>query len=174
MSKFCLSGILVVEGKNDASKLSSIVSSPIIITNGCDLSKRLIKFLQSVEKKNKLLLLFDPDAAGCNIRQSLITNLNNYEIIRTNEPVYVSKKKFGVHEMDINYLKNLLGKYEDKNISKDSKISTSDIYKLSCKINTNVLIEEYSLTRCTNSGIANQLNMLGITFETLCEKYGIE
>ena len=74
-----LDGILVVEGKEDASYLSNYISSEIVVVNGYELDAKTIAYLQG----KKVIALLDPDEAGKEIRKRLntiIPGLINVEI----------------------------------------------------------------------------------------------
>ena len=67
--KMYLDGVLVVEGKEDASYLSNYISSEIVVVNGYELDERTITYL----KGKKVIALLDPDDAGKTIRKKLNT-----------------------------------------------------------------------------------------------------
>ena len=71
--RISLNRILVVEGKEDASYLSSYISSEIVVVNGYELSDATISYL----KDKPVILLLDPDSAGESIRNKLNRVLNN-------------------------------------------------------------------------------------------------
>ena len=70
-----LNGILVVEGKEDASYLSNYIASEIVVVNGFELNDNLISYL----KNKKVIVLSDPDEAGKTIRKQLNDRLNNVD-----------------------------------------------------------------------------------------------
>ena len=77
--KMYLDGVLVVEGKEDASYLSNYISSEIVVVNGYELDEATIDYL----KGKKVIALLDPDEAGKTIRNklnSLIRDVINVEI----------------------------------------------------------------------------------------------
>ena len=65
--KISLNGVLVVEGKEDASYLSNYIASEIVVVNGFELDKTTISYL----KDRHVLALLDPDEAGKQIREKL-------------------------------------------------------------------------------------------------------
>ena len=65
--KMHLNGVLVVEGKEDASYLSNYISSEIVVVNGYELDAKTIAYLQG----KKVIALLDPDDAGKTIRNKL-------------------------------------------------------------------------------------------------------
>ena len=69
MNKIKIDGVLIVEGKEDVSYLSSFIDAHFFITNGYDLSKEKIDFLNQSSKVNTLIIFTDPDIAGEEIRE---------------------------------------------------------------------------------------------------------
>lgn len=74
--------VLVVEGKYDASALSSLVDGLIITTDGFGIfkDKQTQNLLKELGRKRGILLLTDPDAAGFRIR-NFVTNIVGSEYV---------------------------------------------------------------------------------------------
>lgn len=73
--------IIVVEGTNDASLITSLIDAEVVTLNGCELQN--IRYLKAASKFTNILLLTDPDAEGHRIREkfnSFISNVTNIEI----------------------------------------------------------------------------------------------
>ena len=64
MNKMNIDGIIVVEGKEDVSYLSSFIKALFFTTNGLDISEEKIEFLKRVSEKQKIIILTDSDKAG--------------------------------------------------------------------------------------------------------------
>ena len=71
MNKIKIDGVLIVEGKEDVSYLSSFIDTLFFTTNGYDLSKEKIEFLNEASKVNNLIVFTDPDKAGEEIRKKI-------------------------------------------------------------------------------------------------------
>ena len=76
MNKINIDGVLIVEGKDDVSYLSSFVNALFFTTNGYDLCEEKIAFLLEASKRNKLIIYTDPDEAGEMIRNRLKSLIN--------------------------------------------------------------------------------------------------
>ena len=59
---------IVVEGKDDAHRVSSCVEADIIKTSGYGLNKGIYKRLDDAYKRNNLIIFTDPDHVGERIR----------------------------------------------------------------------------------------------------------
>ena len=121
-----LSGILVVEGKEDASYLSNYISSEIVTTNGFEIPNEKISYL----KDKKVILLTDPDEAGKKIRQKLNEILPNSINVEVDIKKCVRNSKNGVAECDINEILTKLKPYIVEQIDTESDIKLSDLYDL--------------------------------------------
>ena len=124
--KMYLDGVLVVEGKEDASYLSNYIASEIVVVNGYELDPKTIAYL----KGKKVIALLDPDEAGKVIRKKLntiISDLINVEIDinRCNRG-----KKNGVAECHIDELIGKLQAFSVKNPEIPQNIAISDLYNL--------------------------------------------
>lgn len=64
-------GVIVVEGKNDVSFLSSFISSYYVTTNGYEIPKDDLLFIQEVSKHKRTIVLTDSDDAGEEIRHRI-------------------------------------------------------------------------------------------------------
>lgn len=164
MNKINIDGVLIVEGKDDVSYLSSFVNALYFITNGYDLSEDKIEFLRNASKVNKLIVYTDPDDAGEKIRNSLKNNINGLFEAKSSKIYRKNTKKFGVAELEKNEVIKSL----------DSFICDKPIDKYSYGLNTlislannpgekrKILIKKYRLIEGNNKSLENQLNILKI------------
>ncbi len=65
--------IIIVEGKHDYIKISSIIDAPIIATNGFRIFKdrEKIEYIKRLSDKKDILIITDSDSAGFVIRNFL-------------------------------------------------------------------------------------------------------
>ena len=86
---------IIVEGKYDKIKLSSIVDTDIYTTGGFSIFKdtQKQKFFQSLAKKTKLILLTDSDTAGFKIRGFLAGLVPTEQIIHLYIPEVFGKER---------------------------------------------------------------------------------
>ena len=167
--KINLDGILVVEGKEDASYLSNYISSEIVVVNGFELSKNTISYL----KNKRVILLLDPDESGLRIREKLNKELDNainveIDIFKCNRGI-----KKGVAECDINeVLAKLSGYVIDSETKNNTDIKVSDLYELGL-INNKELRDEVcqklNLGKCNGKQLYKRLITNHISLSQLCE-----
>ena len=118
--KIALDGILVVEVKEDASYLSSFISSEIVILNGFELAEETINYL----KGKRIIALIDPDDAGKEIRKKLNSIIDNVINVEVDINKCSRGKKNGVAECEIDHIINALSPYFDKKDTRKTKSST--------------------------------------------------
>ena len=132
--------IIIVEGKYDKIKLSSVISANIIETNGFELfkNKEKIELLKRLGAKNGVIILTDSDAAGFKIRGFLngilpaeqITNLYIPDIFgkERRKTAPAKEGKLGVEGMDNELLLKLFEPL--KNGKKKNSLAQGDLYRL--------------------------------------------
>lgn len=166
--KIYLDGILVVEGKEDASYLSNYIASEIVTTNGFDIPKEVVSYL----KDKKVIVLTDPDEAGLKIRQKLNELLPTAINVEIDIKKCIRNTKNGVAECDINeVLTELKPYYIDKSDSQ-SDITINDLYNLGLMNNKDLRDEvsrRLNLGKCNAKTLYKRLLNNNIKLEQLCE-----
>lgn len=86
---------VIVEGKYDKIKLSSIIDAPIITTDGFGIfkDKEKQKFIRSLAEKRGILILTDSDSAGLMIRSFLGGSIKKEYIKHVYIPELFGKEK---------------------------------------------------------------------------------
>lgn len=134
---------IIVEGKYDKIKLSSMIDATIIATNGFAIfkDKEMLEMIRALAKKTGIIVLTDSDSAGFKIRNYIRSAVSEGEIINVYIPdVYGKEKrkvspskegKLGVEGIDINLLKECFdraGVFSENVDSKKEKITNVDLY----------------------------------------------
>lgn len=154
MEKLKIPYAVVVEGKYDKIKLSSIIDAPIIVTNGFGIYKnsetaRLIRYYA---EKTGIVILTDSDAAGFRIRGHIKSIVPKGKIINLYSPEIFGKEKrkiqpskegkLGVEGISAEKLRKL---FVDSGLVNDSKSSENPI--------TSLDFYELKLSGSSNSGL---------------------
>ena len=165
--KLYLDGVLVVEGKEDASYLSNYIDSEIVVVNGFELADETVKYLAN----KKVIALLDPDEAGHKIRKTLNDRLRNIENVEIDITKCVRGIKNGVAECSIEEILAKLQPYSVKNPAKLQRIQESDLFKLGL-INGEIELRKYvcqklNLGRCNGKTLYKRLNTNNISIEQL-------
>lgn len=165
--KLYLNGVLVVEGKEDASYLSNYIESEIVVINGYEMSESTINYL-----KGKAVIVFsDPDEAGKQIRKTLNEKLDNVINVEIDITKCIKGIKNGVAECSIDEIMAKLQPYSMKNPAKLQQIQNSDLYNLGL-VNgdlglRNFVCEKLNLGKCNGKTLLKRLNANNISLEEL-------
>lgn len=116
---------VIVEGKYDQIKLSSVMTGHIITTDGFGVfnHKEKLSLIRSLAAKSPIIVLTDSDGAGKLIRSHITSAISTDRLIQLYIPRIKGKEKrkeqasaegtLGVEGMERQLLYNLLAPYED-------------------------------------------------------------
>ena len=167
MNKIYIPGVIVVEGKHDASKVSLIYDTCFVITNGYEIPEEEKDFLNHLKEDVQIIVLTDNDEAGEKIRERLNELRKNMINVRVTAPN--NSKKKGITECDIKDIENTLDKYVNQ---KDNFIDF-DLYELGLlgkeksKEAKEYLCRKFHLGKCSINSLVKRLNLMGIKVEEL-------
>ena len=173
MNKYCIDGVLVVEGKSDVSYLSSFIDTNYFITNGYDINEEKLDFLTRVSKVNKVIILTDNDEAGLQISDKIKSRICGVSVVKSAKLTRKSYKKSGVAETNKQEIIKVLEPFFAKAfIKNDYDLST--VISLSKNPNDirNQIANDYRLINGNNKFLEEQLNMLKINPKEFKQKYG--
>ena len=70
--------VLVVEGKNDKSRILAIFPHlQVITTNGSEISEETLRMIEELSKNHQIILFLDPDFPGERIRNIILNRVPN-------------------------------------------------------------------------------------------------
>lgn len=164
MEKLKIPYAVVVEGKYDKIKLSSIIDAPIIVTNGFGIYKnsetaRLIRYYA---EKTGIVILTDSDTAGFRIRGHIKSIVPKGKIINLYSPEIFGKEKrkiqpskegkLGVEGISAEKLRTL---FVDAGLVNDAKssenpITSLDFYELKLSGNSNSTLYRKKILNAMN------------------------
>lgn len=159
--------LLVVEGTNDQSYLSSFIKSYYFVTNGYDIKKSDLDYLLAVSFIRPIILLVDPDEAGEQIRSTIKDFVSN-NIIDIRLSFKSSSLKHGVFECPKPIIIEALKPYFSS--CQPETLTIVDLIELDIYSNAEkrLLIENhYHLGRTNNKTLLKRLNCLKIKREDL-------
>ena len=165
--KLFLNGVLVVEGKEDASYLSNYIESEIVVVNGYEMSEHTINYL----KGKTIIALLDPDDAGKQIRKTLNDKLENVINVEIDINKCIRGTKNGVAECSIDEIMAKLQPYSVKNPAKLKQIQESDLFNLGL-VNGDIGLRKYvceklNLGKCNGKVLLKRLNANNVSMEEL-------
>ena len=176
-----LNGILVVEGKDDESLIKSFLECYVFKTNGFDLKKEDILYLNRLSNLYKIIVLTDPDDAGNKIRDYINNNIKNTFNVFVDKNLCNKNGKHGVAESNKEHILNQLKDYLCEAPLEVGKITSNDLNRLGLNGDSNAKEKRRYICECFSLGICNQktlkerLNLLKISYDEIKEeldKYG--
>ncbi|MEE1003191.1 MAG: DUF4093 domain-containing protein [Acutalibacteraceae bacterium] len=187
---------VVVEGKYDKIKLSSIIDAPIIVTNGFSIfkDKEKLNYIKEVAKKRGIVIMTDSDNAGFMIRNRILKAVGKEnEVINVYIPDVFGKEKrkknmsaegkLGVEGIDSKVLIETLEKFgvtasQSKECSKAKEITKTDLFNFglsggeNSEMKRKVLLKKLNLPQnMTANSMLGALNIF-LTyneFKNICE-----
>lgn len=126
MDKIKINETIIVEGKYDKIKLSSLLDATIITTNGFRIykDKEKIALIKALGEKHGIILLTDSDVAGFKLRNFIRSLSKDIEINNIYIPQIEGKEKrktkaskegyLGVEGIDADILRDLFIKFNSK------------------------------------------------------------
>ena len=165
--KYYFDGIIVVEGRNDVSFLSSFIDSLFVVTNGYDIPIEEIEFLNNPRNKKPIIILTDSDEAGKEIRNRLNKCLNNPINVSVDILKCDKNGKHGVAECDKAEVINVLKEHFTKEPSKEY-ITLADLTGLGIDAEKReYLSKKLSLGICNNKTFIKRLEYLNYSLEEI-------
>ena len=142
MEKLKIKEAIIVEGIYDKNKLSQIVDTLIIVTDGFSVfnNKNTVALIKKVATESGIIILTDSDSAGfairnyiksfvdeCNIKNVIIPQISGREKRKSNK----SKEGFlGVEGIPDEIIRNLLINATDRINDSGRVLTYSDLYEL--------------------------------------------
>jgi ribonuclease M5 len=165
-------GVIVVEGKTDVAFLSSFIDSEYVTTNGYELPKSEIYYLEAVSKIRQVLIMTDPDEAGEIIRSRL--NIPGAIHIFAKKIFRCKKKKHGIAECDKEEIVSVLEGYLSEKPSKANDITVCFLngIGLNSKINRSIFAKKVSVGLVNMKKLSERLNTLKYTREEITKITG--
>lgn len=172
-----ISETIVVEGKTDLVKIKQLVDANIITTNGSECSNETINLIKKINSKSGVILFFDPDYVGEQIRKKIANHVPNckHAFITSNISQKKMNKKNGVAEASDQDILSALKKFVCFSNPAQS-ISLFEFNNLNINsVKKRLFICEFlNISYCNNKQLLKRLQMMGISIEQLksiLEKY---
>ena len=161
-----LGGVLVVEGKEDASYLSNYIVSEIVVINGYELDDQTIEYL----KNKKVIALLDPDEAGIKIRKKLNELLPGIINVEIDINKCIRNVKNGVAECEIDEILTKLKPYIINDQNSDTDLKQSDLFELGLignKESRDYICKRLKLGKCNGKILYKRLISANVKIDEL-------
>ena len=167
--KYFINKIIVVEGKEDVSYLSSFIEAEYITTNGYDIPNEEVEYINEASKHKEILVLVDPDKAGRQIEERLKQKLVKATYISIDITKCIRGEKDGVAEASKEeILRALNSHFSSKNAQKSRNLQ-GNLLKLDLtnrELRT-YLSKKYHLGKCNLKKLIARHETLEISVEAL-------
>ena len=175
MNKIKCSAVLVVEGKMDKDLIESFMDVDIITTNGSEVSRGTIDYIQEISKKRQIIILTDPDAPGKRIRDiinQIVPGCLNAFVPKSKA---IKGHKVGVAESSKDVILEALENLIPSSPSPSSDLDMADLYEFGLVGESNssekrkALEEKMHLGHTNAKTLLARLRALGINKKELKE-----
>jgi ribonuclease M5 len=130
MDKTKINSILVVEGVTDVAFMESFIEAEFVITNGSDVPRETIEYLQTLSLVRDIIVLTDPDSPGKRIRDILDKAIPNLKHAYIDKRQSVRNGKVGVAQSTKEeILKSLSSLVTNKSIP-EGHLTIEDLFTL--------------------------------------------
>ena len=167
--KYYIDGVIVVEGTSDSAFLSSFIDCLFVETNGYDLPKEEIDFLNHIPSNKKVIILTDSDEAGKQIRQRLNDTLNAKIDVSVDIAQCNKNNKHGVAECNKGEIVNVLKEHFSKAHSNISYLTVGNLqdYGIVDKKSREYACQELHLGKCNNKTFIKRFGFIGYKLNDL-------
>lgn len=163
--------IIVVEGKDDITKVKSAVEAEVIATGGFGYNKKFIENLKVVAEKRGIIILTDPDHAGEKIRNDIAKHIKNCKHAFLPQGKALKKGNIGVENATKEDIVEAINKarpvisYKREEFKKEDLIELGLAGGLNSKAKREKIGEILGIGYCNGKQFLNRLNNFGITKE---------
>lgn len=167
--------VIVVEGKTDIDVLSKLTDAILVSTNGSDIPRETLKYIEELSHTYKVIILTDPDYPGLRIREKVTSVVPNAYQAYVDRSKASNGKKLGVAETQIDEIIRALKDAKCYSKTNDIKYdyTIADMYELGLcgKDNSsylrNKVYEHYNLGFGSSKTLMKRLSVLNIDKEEL-------
>ena len=165
--------IIVVEGKDDISKVKAAFDCDVIATNGTHFSKNLLKKIKEANEKCGVIVFTDPDYAGEKIRKNINKVVPNCKNAFLSRRLALKGDNIGVENAKVEDIIEAIENAKVTVLDRKDEIDLSLLTSLGISGMSNSkelreqLCEYFKIGYYNSKQFVNRLNSFGITEEEL-------
>ena len=165
--------IIVVEGKDDITKVKSALEAEVIATGGFGYNEEFIQNLKRIADKRGIIILTDPDYAGEKIRKDISNNVKNSKHAFLPKGKALKNGDIGVENASPEDIIEAIKKARPIITEKREEFTKEDLVNLGLNGSTNSREKREGIGNYLGIGYSNskqflnRLNNFGITREEL-------
>ena len=165
--------LIVVEGKHDVDRLHQLYDCDTLITGGLSLNQETVDLIVKAAETRGIIILTDPDQPGEVIRRRILEAVPQAKCGFIRKADAIGKRNVGVEYASDQAIAEALDNLITFSENKES-ISWSEYISLGLigdKEKRAGLCEQLHIGYCNNRTLFKRLNMLGITYNDIADKY---
>ena len=163
--------VIVVEGKDDISKVKAAVDAEVISTHGFGYGMKLINILKSINKRCGIIIFTDPDYMGNKIRKDIQNHIPNAKHAFLPQNKANKNGNIGVENASLEDIRYAIDKARATDVCKQNTFTKSDIISFGLSGGANAKKKREEVSKILNIGYGNsnqflnRLNNFNITRE---------
>lgn len=152
--------IIIVEGRDDTSRLNEVFNCETIETNGSAISKRTLEEIGVALNTRGAIIFTDPDYPGQKIRNTILERFPNIkEAFISRSKAKNKRGKIGVENASPDDLKEALERVVTSSVKDEETISKSDMIDLKLSGQKDSKDRRHHVSEKLNIGYANANSM---------------
>lgn len=168
--------IIIVEGKNDYSKIKSIYKNiDILTTGGSSISNDFIKMVKTLSINHEIVLFLDPDGPGERIRNIIKNEIPSCSHIFApkKDAISKNKRKIGVEHLSKKAIQKCFENIYE--VNKQKKFDINELFELGLmgksdsKQKRDYITNKLNLGECNFKRFKERLEMFNISIEKVKE-----
>lgn len=165
--------VIVVEGKNDEQRLSALINSNFVQTNGSEVSRETIEYIKTLAKTYPIILLTDPDGPGERIRARLEQEIGDVQHVFLPKEKCQKKGKVGVEIADDETILAAFSHIVPGVKRSKGTISFTDLFQLGLigakdsQVKRSYLGKHYRFGETNGKTFLKRINQLNISFDEI-------
>ncbi|MFB1051083.1 ribonuclease M5 [Paraliobacillus sp. JSM ZJ581] len=173
--------IIVVEGKDDTSKIKQAVKADTIETNGSAINEQIMEQIKHAQEKRGIIIFTDPDYPGQRIRHIVSESVPGckHAFLTKDEARAKQDKGIGIEHATIETIKEALSQVYELTEIQPVNIKKDDLIELGLVGGPHAKDRREKLTKQLRIGYANgkqllkRLHMFQISKECLAEEMAV-
>lgn len=152
--------VIIVEGRDDTSRLNEVFNCETIETNGSAISNRTLEEIEVALNTRGAIIFTDPDYPGQKIRNTILERFPNIkEAFISRSKAKNKQGKIGVENASPNDLKEALERVVTSSVKDEETISKSDMIDLKLSGQKDSKDRRHYVSEKLNIGYANANSM---------------
>ncbi len=165
--------VLVVEGKNDETRLKQIMNVDVITTGGSFVTNKKLELIKKVNEVRGVIVFTDQDNKGEQIRQKIVSYIGECKHAHLNKNKTFIRGKIGVEKAKrdeiLDILQDKISYFEREGLTIDDFYNLGLIGKEDSKEKRDIVSDYLGIDKYNAKSLLKVINMLNIDIVKLKE-----